>query len=74
MLDSRWVGPALIFFAGAVLGRVMGLKPLARGAMTVASMAGVGAAAAPVRHTRAQRRRVTHRSAARRPARKPRAA
>lgn len=41
MISGKYVAPALIFFAGAVLGRVFGLKPLVRGAMSVASMAGM---------------------------------
>jgi hypothetical protein len=33
--------PGLVFFAGAVFGRLFGVKPLVRGAMTVATMSGV---------------------------------
>ena len=30
MISGKYVAPALIFFAGAVIGRVFGLKPLVR--------------------------------------------
>ncbi len=65
MFSSKWVAPALIFFAGAVVGRVLGLKPLLRGAMTVATLAGVGEAPS---HARAPGRKIVHRPARRRAA------
>jgi hypothetical protein len=58
MISGKYVAPALIFFAGAVLGRVFGLKPLVRGAMTVASMAGI--AEAPPREPALRPRRIAH--------------
>jgi hypothetical protein len=67
MFNSKLVAPVLIFFAGAVLGRLMGLKPLVRGAMTIASMGGLEPrtmnAHAPTRKLahRPSRRRATHR-------------
>ncbi len=41
MIPSNWVGPAVLFFAGAVFGRVFGVKPLVKGAMTAATMTGM---------------------------------
>lgn len=71
MLSSKWVAPALIFFAGAVLGRVFGLKPLVRGAMAVATL---GGPSGPASHGRRSIRTVSHRSARRRSPRRSRAA
>lgn len=68
MISGKYVAPALIFFAGAVLGRVFGLKPLVRGAMTVASMAGI--AEPPRREPAHHPRRIAHQPARRRTARK----
>lgn len=68
MISGKYVAPALIFVAGAVLGRVFGLKPLVRGAMTVASMAGM--AEAPKREPVHPPRRIAHQPARRRTARK----
>lgn len=68
MISGKYVAPALIFFAGAVLGRMFGLKPLVRGAMTVASMAGI--ADAPRREPAPHARRIAHQPARRRTARK----
>jgi hypothetical protein len=58
MISGKYVAPALIFCAGAVLGRMFGLKPLVRGAMTVASMAGV--VEAPRREPAPHTRRIAH--------------
>jgi hypothetical protein len=71
MLSGKYVAPALIFFAGAVAGRVFGLKPLVRGAMTVANMAGM--TAAPERERAPATRRIAHQPR-KRPARRTRAA
>jgi hypothetical protein len=68
MISGKYLAPALIFFAGAVLGRVFGLKPLVRGAMTVASMAGV--ADVPRREPPQHPRRIAHQPARRRTTRK----
>jgi hypothetical protein len=63
--------PGLVFFAGAVFGRLFGVKPLVRGAMTVATMSGMipdakngsGRNTAPARRLarRTPRRRSAHR-------------
>jgi hypothetical protein len=58
MISGKYVAPALIFFTGAVLGRVFGLKPLVRGAMTVANMAGLAEAPSPGRTP--STRRIAH--------------
>ena len=68
MISGKYVAPALIFFTGAVLGRVFGLKPLMRGAMTVANMAGV--MDAPQREPAHRPRRIAHQPARKRTARK----
>ena len=68
MISGKYVAPALIFFAGAVLGRVFGLKPLVRGAMTAASMAGI--TEVPQREPTRHPRRIAHQPARRRTARK----
>ena len=67
--------PLLAFVGGAVLGRLLGLKTLARGAMTAAALTGmvsqpalVGAGATTPRV--AARRRTTTRSARKQPAQK----
>ena len=73
MISGKYVAPALIFFAGAVLGRVFGLKPLVRGAMTVASMAGIAEVPRtepPKRQPAHHPRRIAHQPARRRTARK----
>ncbi len=41
MIPANWVAPALLFFAGAVFGRVFGVRPLVKGAMTAATMTGM---------------------------------
>ena len=68
MISGKYVAPALIFFAGAVLGRVFGLKPLVRGAMTVANMAGI--TEVPRREPKPHARRIAHQPARQRTARK----
>ena len=61
-MDARkLIVPGLVFFAGAVFGRLFGVKPLVKGAMAVASMSGMMPDA-----PRAHPRRVTHRPAPRR--------
>jgi hypothetical protein len=67
MFNAKILAPALLFAAGAVFGRVFGLKPLVRGAMTAASMTGMVPAPAPAR-SRAQTRKIAHRPARRRAA------
>lgn len=34
--------PALVFLGGAIIGRVIGVKPILKGAMTAANLAGYG--------------------------------
>jgi hypothetical protein len=34
--------PALVFLGGAIIGRVIGVKPILKGAMTAANFAGYG--------------------------------
>jgi hypothetical protein len=41
MSARNWIVPGLVFFAGAVFGRVFGIKPLVKGAMTIATMSGM---------------------------------
>jgi hypothetical protein len=67
--------PLLAFAGGAILGRLLGLKTLARGAMTAAALTGmvsqpalVGTGATTPRV--AARQRTTTRSARKRPAQK----
>lgn len=41
-MDARkLMVPGLVFFAGALFGRLFGVKPLVRGALTAATMAGM---------------------------------
>ena len=49
--------PGLVFFAGALFGRLFGVKPLIKGAMTVATMGGM----LPDARERSSQRRVNHR-------------
>jgi hypothetical protein len=42
--NNDWMTPALIFFAGAVIGRVLGVKTLVRGTLAAATLAGIGQA------------------------------
>ena len=67
MNPRKLILPGLVFLAGAVFGRLFGVKPLVKGAMTAATMSGM----LPDRPTR--QRRVSHRTA-RRPAQRRRAA
>lgn len=67
MTGGKWVVPAVLFFAGAVFERVFGLKPLLRGAMTVASMGGLVSDAG---HRRAPACKIAHRKISHGPARK----
>jgi hypothetical protein len=58
MMPSNWVAPAILFFAGAVFGRVFGVKPLVKGAMTAATMSGMlPDASSPARKSSAPARR-----------------
>jgi hypothetical protein len=41
---QKFALPAAAFAIGAILGRVLGLKPLIRGAMTAAAVTGIGTA------------------------------
>ena len=59
--------PGLVFFAGALFGRVFGVKPLVRGAMAAATMTGM---IPDARETRSAPRRVSHRPARKRAPRK----
>jgi hypothetical protein len=79
--DARILAvPALAFFGGALLGRVFGLRGLARGAMTALAFGGIGRkllVAPPPRLTHARpnlrrppRRTALRRAEKRRPARR----
>jgi hypothetical protein len=65
MNARNWIVPGLVFFAGAAFGRLFGVKPLVKGAMTAATVAGLFPVAEP-----APARRITHRPARRRAARR----
>ncbi len=67
MTGGKWVVPAMLFFAGAVLGRVFGIKPLVRGAVTAATMGGL---ISDTSHRRAPSRKIAHRKISHGPARK----
>ncbi len=71
MIAGKWVAPALLFFAGAVFGRIFGVKPLVRGAMTAATMSGMlpDTSSASARPSRSAPRKIA-RTARRRPAQK----
>ena len=71
MIAGKWVAPALLFFAGAVFGRILGVKPLLRGAMTAATMSGMlpDAGSGSARPARSAPRKIA-RSSRRRPAQK----
>ncbi len=60
MNARNWVVPGLVFFAGAVFGRLFGVRPLVKGAAAAATMAGLLPPAEPAQA------RVTHRPARRR--------
>jgi hypothetical protein len=72
MTDARkYALPLLAFAGGAILGRVLGLKTLVRGAMTAAAVTGIAQPAmieATHRRTNGatRRRKVTRRAAQRR--------
>jgi hypothetical protein len=78
MISAKWAVPALVFVAGALFGRVFGLKPLVRGGLALASYGGASQAIPPVRRVARQiARQATRRrngSAAHRPARRRRPA
>jgi hypothetical protein len=73
-MDTRkFAIPLLAFAGGAILGRVLGLKPLVRGAMTAAAVTGMtGPALLESEHARlapavrARRRKAVQRAAQRR--------
>jgi len=69
MEARKFAVPLLAFAGGAILGRVLGLKNLVRGAMTAAAVTGI-AQPAMIEHRRSngttRRRKAVHRSARRR--------
>ena len=69
---QKYAFPALAFAVGAILGRVFGLKPLMRGAMTAAAVTGFGQPAllGEPRHASRRSRKTTHRAAHKRTAHK----
>ena len=67
MTGGKWVLPAVLFFAGVVFGRVFGIKPLVRGAMTAATMGGL---VSDTSQRRAPSRKIAHRKVSHGPARK----
>lgn len=71
-MDARKLAiPMLAFAGGAILGRLFGLKTLARGAMTAAAVTGMVSQPALAGATRSATRRIaTRRRAATRTARK----
>jgi len=69
MSGGKWLVPALVFLAGAVFGRLFGVKPLVRGATAVAALKGAGR---PAGQRQAAARKLIHRK--RGPARRSRAA
>ena len=75
MISGKWVAPAVLFFAGAVFGRIFGVRPLVKGAITAASMSGLIPDNSGSERSRPPARRVTHRTARKRaPAKRSRAA
>ena len=76
MISGKWVAPAVLFFAGAVFGRIFGVRPLMKGALTAATMSGlIPDAGNGSDRPRQPARRVTHRAARKRaPAKRSRAA
>jgi hypothetical protein len=70
MMEARkFAVPLLAFAGGAILGRVLGLKTLMRGAMTAAAVTGFAQPAMiekPRRANGAHRRKAVHRGAHRR--------
>ena len=63
MIGGKWMVPALVFFAGAVFGRIFGVKPLVRGVMTAAAIG-------RLEHGNEKRNRSPARKLAHRPARR----
>ncbi len=75
MISGKWVAPAVLFFAGAVFGRIFGVRPLVKGAITAASMSGLIPDGTGSERPHPPARRVTHRPARKRaPAKRSRAA
>jgi hypothetical protein len=71
MMNNRNLAlPLLAFAGGAVLGRLLGLKVLARGAMTAAALTGMATQPALVDLARDTVKATTTRRRAARPARK----
>ena len=70
MMEARKLAiPLLAFAGGAILGRVLGLKTLVRGAMTAAAVTGIAQPAlieSPRARSGGRRRRKVHRAARRR--------
>jgi hypothetical protein len=71
MMEARkFAVPLLAFAGGAILGRVLGLKTLMRGAMTAAAVTGIAQPAIIEPHRRTngthRRRKAVHRGAHRR--------
>lgn len=70
-MDARNLAiPLLAFAGGAILGRLLGLKTLARGAMTAAALTGMVSQPALVGATSSTPRVAARRRASTRPARK----
>ena len=79
MMEARkFAVPLLAFAGGAILGRVLGLKTLVRGAMTAAAVTGIAQPAMIESHRRAngtpRRRKAVQRGAHRRSPQKKSAA
>ncbi len=70
MEARKFAVPLLAFAGGAILGRVLGLKTLVRGAMTAAAVTGIAQPAMIERHRRSngatRRRKAVQRGAHRR--------
>jgi hypothetical protein len=70
MMEARkFAVPLLAFAGGAILGRVLGLRTLVRGAMTAAAVTGIAQPAMIEKHRRSNgthRRKAVHRGAQRR--------
>ena len=67
MISGKWLVPGLVFLAGAVFGRVFGVKPLMRGAMAAATVSGMVPNATA---SRGRPRKIAHRPARKRSAQK----
>ena len=71
MMDARNLAiPLLAFAGGAILGRLLGLKTLARGAMTAAALTGMVSQPALVAASGPATRVTARRRSSTRPARK----